>query len=81
MAKENKLDDDSITVPTKETVELHIYDTIFEVTIDKDRIEDYLSASRLVSDRLNAYMVAYKDCKTEHEIALMTMLDLVLVKK
>ena len=37
-------------------------------------------AARLVTDRFNAYTVAYKGRKTEHEIALMTMLDLVLLR-
>ena len=79
MAKEttNK-NDELITFPENETIELQIYDTVFEVTIDKDRIEEYCNAADLVTDRFNAYTEAYKDSKTEHEIALMTMLDLAL---
>ena len=65
---------------TKIKINLPIYDTEFEVTIDKNRIEDYDYAARMVSDRFNAYMCAYKKRKTEHEIALMTMLDIALQK-
>lgn len=65
---------------TKIKINLPIYDTEFEVTIDKNRIEDYDYAARLVSNRFNAYMYAYKKRKSEHEIALMTMLDIALQK-
>jgi len=65
---------------TRIKMNLHIYDTEFEVCIDKNRIEDYNKAARLVSDRFNAYMCAYKKSKSEHDIALMTMLDIALLK-
>ena len=61
-------------------VNLHIYDTEFEIHIDKDNIEKYVNAANLVTNRFNAYMVAYKKSKSEHDIALMTMLDIALHK-
>ena len=61
-------------------VNLHIYDTEFEIHIDKDHIENYVNAANLVTNRFNAYMVAYKKSKSEHDIALMTMLDIALHK-
>lgn len=64
----------------KVKIKLVIYDTEFEITLNKESIEKYFEAASVVTDRLNAYTVAYKDCKSEHEIALMTMLDLVLIK-
>lgn len=57
-------------------VKLPIYDMEFDITIDKNRIEEYCNAAQTVTNRLNAYMVFYKDRKTEHQIALMTMIDL-----
>lgn len=65
---------------TRIRITLPIYDTEFEISIDKDDIVKYEMAARLVTDRFNAYTVAYKGRKTEHEIALMTMLDLVLLR-
>lgn len=59
---------------------LQIYDTEFEVNIDNNKIEDYGNAARLVTDRFNAYMCAFRKRKSEHEIALMTMLDIALQK-
>ena len=64
---------------TRIKIKLRIYDTELEVNIDKKDIVKFDFAARLVTDRLNAYTVAYKDCKQDHEIALMTMLDLALL--
>jgi cell division protein ZapA len=64
---------------TRIKIKLPIYDTELEVSIDKIDIEKFDYAARLVTDRLNAYTVAYKDRKTEHQIALMSMLDLALL--
>lgn len=64
---------------TRIKIKLPIYDTELEVSIDKIDIEKIDYAARLVTDRLNAYTVAYKDRKTEHQIALMSMLDLALL--
>ena len=61
-------------------ITLQIYDTEFEVTIDKNKIEDYDYAARLVTDRFEAYMCAFKKRKSKYEIALMTMLDIALIK-
>ena len=65
---------------TRIKINLPIYDTEFEIHIDKDNIEKYANAARLVSDRFYAYIEAYKKSKSEHEIALMTMLDIALQK-
>ena len=64
---------------TRIKIKLPIYDTELEVSIDKIDIEKFDYAARLATDRLNAYTVAYKDRKTEHQIALMSMLDLALL--
>ena len=64
---------------TRIKIKLPIYDTELEVSIDKIDIEKFDYAARLVTDRLNAYTVACKDRKTEHQIALMSMLDLALL--
>ena len=61
-------------------INLQIYDTEFEIHIDRDKIEKYVNAANLVTNRFNAYMCAYKKRKSEHDIALMTMLDIALQK-
>lgn len=65
---------------TRAKIKLAVYDRELVVTIDKKDIVKYFYAARLVTDRLNAYTEFYKDCKPEHEIALMTMIDLALIK-
>ena len=57
-------------------IKLAIYDMEFEITIDRNRWEEYYNAAKAVSNRLNAYVVFYKDRKTKHQIAIMTMIDL-----
>ena len=61
---------------TKIPFKLTVYDTEFDMTIEKNRIEEYCRAAKEVANRLNAYTFAYKDRKTGHRIALMTMIDL-----
>jgi len=63
----------------RQKIKLVVYDTEFEITVNKQDIAKYYFAARIVTDRLNVYTVEYKDRKPEHEIALMTMLDLVLL--
>ena len=72
MIEEEKKRIDNETV----TVKMSIYDMEFDMTIDKNRIEEYSLAAKEVTNRLNAYTVFYRDRKTEHKIALMTMIDL-----
>ena len=64
---------------TRLKIKLAVYDTEFEISIEKKDIEKFYYASRLVTERLNAYTHAHKNSKTKHEIALMTMLDLALI--
>ena len=64
---------------TRLKIKLAVYDTEFEISIEKKDIEKFYYASRLVTERLNAYTHAHKNSKTKHEIALMTMLDLALL--
>lgn len=71
MIKEKKrIEDETVHIV------LAIYDMELDITIDKNCIEEYRLAAKEVTNRLNAYMVFYKDRKTEHQIALMTMIDL-----
>ena len=67
--------------PKKEKlhIRLHVYDEEIEVTIDRDDEEYYRAAAKLITDRYNAYSQAYKGRKSEHTIALMTLVDVALL--
>ena len=67
-----KIEENNDTV----SVKLAIYDMEFDITIDKNRIEEYRKVAKEVANRLNAYTFAFRDRKTEHQIALMTMIDI-----
>ena len=49
-------------------IRLHVYDE-----------EYYRSAAKLITERYNAYAQAYKGRKSEHTVALMTLIDIALM--
>lgn len=59
-------------------IRLHVYDEEIEVTINREDEEYYRAAAKLITDRYNAYAQAYKGRKSEHTIALMTLVDVAL---
>ena len=60
-------------------IRLHVYDEDIEVVINRDDEEFYRLAAKLITERYNAYAQAYKGRKSEHTIALMTLIDIALV--
>jgi cell division protein ZapA len=60
-------------------IRLHVYDEDIEVIINRDDEEFYRSAAKLITERYNAYAQAYKGRKSDHTIALMTLIDIALV--
>ena len=67
--------------PNKEKlhIRLHVYDEEIEVTINGDDEEFYRAAAKLINGRYNAYAQAYKGRKSDHTIALMTLIDIALL--
>ena len=67
--------------PNKEKlhIRLHVYDAEIEVTINREDEEYYRAAAKLITDRYNAYSQEYKGRKSEHIIALMTLVDVALL--
>ena len=59
-------------------IRLHVYDEEIEVVIDREDEEYYRSAAKLITERYNAYANAFKGRKTDHTIALMTLIDIAL---
>ena len=60
-------------------ITLHVYDEEIEVVIKRDDEEYYRSAAKLITERYNAYSQAYKGRKSDHTIALMTLIDIALM--
>ena len=60
-------------------IRLHVYDEEIEVVVKREEEEFYRAAGKLITDRYNAYSQAYKGRKTDHTIALMTLIDIALM--
>ena len=60
-------------------IRLHVYDEDIEVVVNRDEEEYYRSAAKLINERYNAYAQAYKGRKSDHIIALMTLVDIALM--
>jgi len=63
----------------KLNIRLHVYDEDIQVTVKRSEEEFYRKAAKLITDRYNAYAQAYKGRKSEHIIALMTLIDIALM--
>ena len=57
-------------------IRLHVYDEEIDVSVKRDEEEYYRSAAKLITERYNAYAEAYKGRKSDHTIALMTLIDI-----
>ncbi len=60
-------------------IRLHVYDDDIEVKVNRDEEEYYRKAAKLITERYNAYAQAYKGRKSEHTVALMTLIDIALM--
>lgn len=70
MAEQNRED--------KLHIRLHVYDEELEVVVDRNDEEYYRAAAKLITDRYNVYAQMYKSHKSDHTIALMTLIDIAL---
>ena len=60
-------------------ISLHVYDEEIDVVINREEEEYYRAAAKLITERYNAYSGHYKGRKTDHIIALMTLIDIALL--
>ena len=60
-------------------IRLHVYDEEIEVVINRDDEVYYRNAAKLITERYNAYSQAYKGRKSDHTIALMSLIDIALL--
>lgn len=66
------------TTSEKFKIRLHVYDEDIFVTIDRSDEKYYRDAAVLISERFGAYNQAFKGLKSEHTIALMTLVEIAL---
>ena len=59
-------------------IRLHVYDEEIDVLVNRDDEEFYRSAAKFITERYNAYAQAYKGRKSDHTVALMTLVDVAL---
>ena len=59
----------------KFNIRLHVYDEEINVTINREEEELYRSAAKMITDRYNVYAKLFK---SDHTIALMTLIDVAL---
>ena len=59
-------------------IRLHVYDEDIDVTVERSEEEYYRAAAKLITDRYNVYAQIYKGRKSDHVIALMTLIDIAL---
>ncbi len=62
----------------KLTIRLHVYDEEMNVTVNRAEEEYYRAAAKHITERYNVYADAFKGKKTDHTIALMTLIDIAL---
>lgn len=62
----------------KEKIELEVYDELIEVYAKKSDVKRYFDAAKMVTDRYNTYAELFRGKKSDHTIALITMLDIAL---
>ncbi len=60
-------------------IKLHVYDEEISVVINREDEEYYRSAAKLITERYNAYAGVFKGHKTDHTVALMTLIDIALM--
>ncbi|MDY3846857.1 MAG: cell division protein ZapA [Prevotella sp.] len=62
----------------KMNIRLHVYDEEINVSIERSEEEYYRRAAELITSRYNVYANLFKGRKSDHVIALMTLIDVAL---
>ena len=59
-------------------IKLHVYDTDIDISVDRNEEPLYREAAKLITERYGIYKMLYEKTKGDHEIALMTMVEIAL---
>lgn len=62
----------------KLNIRLHVYDEDINATIDRADEAYYRAAAKLISERYGAYAQVFSGRKSDHTIALMTLVEIAL---
>ncbi len=62
----------------KLNIRLHVYDEEIAVKVDREEEEYYRAAAKHITERYNVYAGMFKGKKSDHTIALMTLVDIAL---
>ena len=62
----------------KLNIKLHVYDENVDVAVSRDDEQYYRAAAKLITERYGAYAQVYKGRKSDHTIALMTLVEIAL---
>ena len=65
-------------IKEKLNIRLHVYDEDIHATIEREDEEYYRAAAKLISERYGAYAQVFKGRKSDHTIALMTLIEIAL---
>lgn len=62
----------------KLNIRLHVYDEDIHATIEREDEQYYRAAAKLISERYGAYTQVFTGRKSDHTIALMTLVEIAL---
>jgi len=62
----------------KLNIRLHVYDEDINASINREDEAYYRAAAKLISERYGAYAQVFKGRKSDHTIALMTLIEIAL---
>ena len=65
-------------IKEKLNIRLHVYDEDIHATKEREDEEYYRAAAKLISERYGAYAQVFKGRKSDHTIALMTLIEIAL---
>ena len=65
-------------VKEKLNIKLHVYDENIDVVVNREDEKFYRDAAKLITERYGAYAQVYKGRKSDHTIALMTLVEIAL---
>ncbi|MGN0281555.1 MAG: cell division protein ZapA [Prevotella sp.] len=64
---------------TKQHIRIHVYDQDFDIAVRPEDEPLYRKAAKFITERYNRYAENFKGHKSDHTIALMTLIDIALL--
>ena len=64
---------------TKQHIRIHVYDQDFDIAVRPQDEPLYRRAAKFITERYNKYAEMFNGHKSDHTIALMTLIDIALL--